>query len=68
MALATAFAFGCTEEDDDGGFDNSYENHVELTCNGSVLVDETFTSREACESFRDSNTFMCGGVELSVSC
>lgn len=65
LAVATTgmLATGCGDDEGD-----SYENHVELTCNGSVIVDETFTSFEACADFRDSNTFMCGSIELTVSC
>lgn len=67
VALATTCSIGCADEDD-GGFDDSYENQVRLTCNGNVLVDRTFTSRDACETFRDANTFECSGIELSVNC
>ena len=68
MALSFLVSTGCTDDDDDGGFDESYENQVKLTCNGTVLVDRTFTSRDACETFRDANTFMCSGIELTISC
>ena len=47
---------------------STYENHVKLECNGNVLVDRTFTSKDSCESFRDGNTFYCAGVKLAISC
>jgi hypothetical protein len=64
---------GCViESDDDGGPTESgsetYSNHVKLECNNNVLIDRTFTSKADCESFRESNTFTCGGIELSFSC
>jgi len=51
-----------------GSSSSSYENHVRLECNGSVLVDRTFTTKDSCESFRDSNTFYCAGVKMPISC
>ena len=61
--------FGCGSEGSEGeGEGENYENNVRLECNGDVLVDETFTSREACEDFRDDNSFSCAGVDLSINC
>jgi hypothetical protein len=45
-----------------------YENHVYLECNGSVLVDKTFTSKASCQDFAASNTFYCSGIKMPVSC
>lgn len=68
LLLAGTFALGCADDGEDDGFENTYNNHVELTCNGEVIVHETFTTLESCEAFRDSNTFMCSGIELTVNC
>jgi hypothetical protein len=65
---------GCVIETDDdegpieSGGSDTYSNHVKLECNGSVLLDRTFTSKSACESFRESNSYTCGSIELSFSC
>jgi hypothetical protein len=53
---------------DPGGSSSSYENQIYLECNGSVLVDRTFTSQSACEDFRASNDFYCAGIKLTFSC
>lgn len=46
-----------------------YENHVYFNCNGTVLVDRTFTSRAACESFADDfGVVYCGSTKFQVSC
>jgi hypothetical protein len=75
MLIAMVLSGCVIETDDDGGPTESggstsetYNNHVKLECNGSVLLDRTFTSKSECESFRESNTYTCGPIELSFSC
>jgi hypothetical protein len=45
-----------------------YNNHVKFECGGDVLVDETFTSKAACEAHARSHIYSCNGVELPISC
>jgi hypothetical protein len=70
---------GCVLDTTGGGGDDgsgppdpdpepTYHNHVYLECNGDVLVDQTFTSRDACVDFADGHTFWCGPIKLPVSC
>ena len=60
---------GCGGDDDGGGStDAAYSNHIMLTCNGSVLLDMTFTTKAACDSHKAANTYMCGGIPLTISC
>jgi len=73
IAILLAFAVtGCVIESDPDPepepSSTSYENHVYLECNGSVVVDRTFTSKSSCEDFRANNEFYCGTVKLSFSC
>jgi len=46
----------------------AYKNHVRFECGDEVLVDETFTSKAACEAHARSNSYSCNGVKLPVSC
>ena len=57
-----------TEDPVESGGSETYSNHVKLECNGSVLIDRTFTSRTDCEDYRANNSFTCGGVKLTFSC
>lgn len=63
---------GCTSNGggDDGPSspDAAYSNHVMLTCNGSVLVDMTFTTKASCDAFKAQNSYMCSGIPLTFSC
>lgn len=71
-AIAFLFAFVMTacviESDPEPEPNSSYENHVKLECNGSVLVDRVFTSQSTCEDFRANNEFYCGTIKLTFSC
>ena len=46
----------------------SYSNRIHLECNGHLLVDQVFTSRDACTRFSSSHVFKCSGLELPMSC
>lgn len=56
------------ESEGSGSSSSTYSNRVKLECNGSVLVDRTFTVRAECESFRSSNSFYCSGIMLPFGC
>jgi len=81
VALATALSLVACEgigPDSGPGWDNyddyeeveeHYENVVYLECNGDVLVDEYFDSRDECERYRDRNgPWSCYGAELDIWC
>ena len=52
-----------------GGFEEAYDNDVYLDCNGYVLVDEYFDSRDECERYRDQyGPWECYGAEISFNC
>jgi hypothetical protein len=63
---------GCDGGDGDdsggGGTDASYSNHVMLTCNGTVLIDMTFTTKAACDAHKAQNSYMCSGIALTINC
>ncbi|MBA3455873.1 MAG: hypothetical protein H0T42_22440 [Deltaproteobacteria bacterium] len=64
VMLALVFgSAGCLGDDED-----SYENEVRLTCNGTVLLDRTFTSKAECEAHRAQSTYTCAGVALTITC
>jgi len=72
-ALLTACVIetGPDEPEPGGGGGSStdeYSNHIKLECNGTVLIDRTFTSKAECEDFRSSHSYSCGPVPLSFSC
>jgi hypothetical protein len=46
----------------------SYSNRIHLECNGQLLVDQAFSSRDACTRFVASHVFKCSGLELPMSC
>lgn len=64
LLLALGFT-GCMSDDEE---EETYSNNVRLTCNGSVLIDRTFTSRTECDAHKASNTYMCGSTTLTFSC
>jgi len=51
-----------------GGSSETYSNHVKLECNGTVLIDRTFTSKQECEDYRSSHSYSCGTIPLTFSC
>lgn len=62
---------GCDGGGDDGGgggTDAAYSNKVTLTCNGTVLLDRTFTSKADCDAHKSQNSYMCSGIPLTISC
>ena len=64
LMLALGFT-GCMSDDEE---EDTYSNNVRLTCNGSVLIDRTFTSRAECDAHKAASTYMCGGVALTFNC
>lgn len=68
LVLGLVGCDGGGDDDGGGGTDAAYSNKVTLTCNGNVLLDRTFTSKTECEAHRSSNTYMCSGVPLPISC
>ena len=76
MVVCGLVVAGCDEGDYDfyeGGpsdsYEESYDNVQYLDCNGDVLVDEYFDSREDCERYRDRHgPWSCMGIELDISC
>ncbi len=61
---------GCDGGGDDGGggMDAAYSNKVTLSCNGTVLLDRTFTSKAECDAHKAQNSYMCAGSALTISC
>ena len=60
---------GCGGDDGGGGgTDAGYSNKVTLTCNGTVLLDRTFTSKAECDAHTAQNSYMCSGIALTISC
>jgi hypothetical protein len=51
-----------------GGTDAAYSNKVMLTCNGTVLLDRTFTTKAECDAHKAQNSYMCSGIALTISC
>ena len=60
----------CDSEPGDGGSSNgdSYSNSAYIECNGEVLVDEEFDSKEECERYRDRGPWDCQGLDMDFSC
>lgn len=60
----SVFALGCGGDDEN----EPYNNQVVLVCGDSELLNMTFTSLDACETFRSQNTFECNDVPLDIVC
>ena len=68
LALGLVGCDGGDGDDGGGGTDAAYSNKVTLTCNGSVLIDRTFTSKAECDAHKAQNSYMCSGIALTFSC
>ncbi len=59
--LALFVCTGCTTQSES-------TQTITLTCNGKVLVEKTFKSKEECRAFSREADYSCGGEKMKVEC